>query len=228
MAILKINAGDVFAIPAALNGAEGFVLARCIHDENVTLLEVFKSFCTDISAAVDRIDVTGLVPENWLIRPVKAGLDFNKYFGLVKWPILAENPAYEVSMSNFDEIEFADSAYHQNRRYWRRNTPYAEPPGVCRSLNDMTLWSPDQLISMINFRLAGLILDGEGLNPQTVRRLMDQYGGDSPLNWIASHAKAGQELSDRVAGEFKRLLKLKAERQRREARKSASKPAQRE
>src|SRR5262245_10289790 len=111
MALLKVQPGDVIGVPAAKNGEWGFVMARVIRDDVVTLIEVFSDFYTNFAISEKEVLQKNFCINNRLFNPVNASFDFNRYFGKIKWPVLAKTPGFDPEQSKISEIEFEGTLY---------------------------------------------------------------------------------------------------------------------
>ena len=187
MALLKVQPGDVVAIPARKDAEEGFVLCRVINEKNVLTIEIFADFFTNFSMTGNEIKNKNFSILNRLHPPVHASFDFTKYSGKVKWPILLSNPDYDREESKYSEIEFQDcSEYATRGLYFKGGKIQWEPDGIRRNLEDRTIWSNPQLIQRTNLYLNGILKPGEPFNVQAEQRLIKQYG----MDWLINETNA--------------------------------------
>lgn len=200
MALLKVAAGDVVAIPATKAGELGFVLSRVIVPASTLTIEVFRDFHTTFAITESEIRACDFSASNRLFNPVYAAFDFGKHFGAVKWPILLKDSKFDKESSGYCDIEFEDaSEYEELGRYYRGDEECHEPPGVRRNLESRTIYSNPQLVHRINLHLAGYLKVGEPLNPERTRRAIQANGKD----WWVNGINVCNGLSDLIA---KRLI----------------------
>lgn len=200
MALLKVNAGDVVAIPAVKGGQYGFVLSRVIVPINTRTIEVFSDFLTNFDITEEEVRSQDFSIDNRLFNPVYASFDFSKHFGKVKWPILLSDPTYDREQSKYSEIEFEDaSEYQEFGRYYRGGDEYHEPPGVRRNLESKTIYSNPQLMHRVNLHLAGYLKKGEPLNPLRTRAAIEQNG----MDWWVDGINACNDIADAIATKLK-------------------------
>ena len=211
MALLKVQPGDVVAVPARKDAEEGFVLCRVINEKNVLTIEIFAGFFTDFSITEDEVKAQDLSILNRLHSPVHASFDFTTYSGKIKWPILLSNPDYDPEESKYSEIEFQDcSEYAPRGLYFKSGEIRWEPDGVRRNLEDRTIWSNPQLIQRTNLYLSGILKHGEPFNVQKEQQLIQQYG----MDWLVNETNACVDLADRVATKFKESKKASKKKPR--------------
>ena len=208
MALLKIQPGDVVAIPAMKDGEEGFVLSRVIDSYTI---EIFAGFFTDFSITEDEVKAQDLSILNRLHPPVHASFDFTKYSGKVKWPILLSDSDYDREKSKYSEIEFGGRAeYIDQGIYFKGGKMLWEPDGVRRNLENRTIWSNPQLIQRTNLYLNGILKPGEPFNVQAEQRLIKQYG----MDWLINETNACVDLADRIGTKFKESKKASKKKPR--------------
>ncbi len=203
MALLKVNPGDVVAVPAEKKGEWGFVLARVIRSGVVTWIEVFEDFYTDFNIDEKAIAARNFSEEARLFKPVYAAFDFGKYFGKVKWPVLATDASYTPDQSNISSIEFEGDSYQESGIYYKNGVECVEPAGVRRGLENRTIYSNPQLVRRINLYLSGYFEKGVPWNSEVIRAVVEKEG----MDWWVDGINACNDKADAVALKFKEVRK---------------------
>jgi hypothetical protein len=161
MALLKVAVGDIVGVPAMRGETIGFVLMRIIRTKHpVDWSEVFKDFHTNFSMTAEEALACDFSKENMLFGPVYTSLDFNKFFGKTKWPVLAHDTSAETDQADNPEIEFASHDYYSSGIYYKAGKDYFNPPDQRREIEDNTIYSNPQLIQRINLHLSGYLKPG--------------------------------------------------------------------
>ncbi|EMD9437017.1 hypothetical protein LGN20_00975 [Burkholderia cepacia] len=199
MALLKVTAGDIVAIPCERNGEWGFVCSRVILVRATKWIEVFDEFSVDFEAAPGRAKQDGFPENSRLFNPILASFDFGKNFCTVKWPILSSDPLYTPELSSFSEIEFEGPSYEELGIYYKGGEKFAEKQGVRRNIEDMTIFSNPQLVRRIGLYLSGYIKKGTSWNSRLVKSIIDKEG----MDWWVSGINACNDKADAIARLFK-------------------------
>jgi hypothetical protein len=154
MATLKLDSGDLFAIPTHnANGIVGYVVGRNIAAENngALLIEVFKGF---YDTAPDNRSAIAIGER--LFRPIL----FLPVFGLgmipakEKWPILFNDACYNRSESDYPNIEIA---YPAINKIWKNGVEISASPARIATVERARLWTPIDLSRRVAGHLAGRI-----------------------------------------------------------------------
>ena len=199
MALLKVTAGDIVAIPCERNGEWGFVCSRVILVGATKWVEVFDEFSVDIEAAPGSAKSERFSEDYRLFNPILASFDFGKNFCAVKWPILSSDPLYTPDQSNFSEIEFEGPSYDELGIYYKGGEKFTEKQGIRRNLGDMTIFSNPQLVRCIGLYLSGYIKKGTPWNSRLVKSIIDKEG----MDWWVSGINSCNDKADAVALLFK-------------------------
>jgi hypothetical protein len=200
MALLKVVPGDIVAIPCKKNDNIGFVLSRVIRYDVVLWIEVFSDFFTDFSVGQTEVLEQDFSTSNRLFNPIYASFDFNKYFGKIKWPILAHSPNYNPEVdSKYSNIEFEDVSYEELGLYLKGGELVYEKNGIRRNLEDRTIYSNPQLVTRINLYMSGYLKKGTVWNYKLTRAITKAEGKD----WWRDQIEYCTVLVDIVAQKFK-------------------------
>lgn len=199
MSLLKVNPGDVIAIPAEKDAVWGFVLGRVIISGVVNWIEVFSEFSSNFNIDENEIAGRDFSEPARLFCPVYAALDFGKYFGKVKWPIVFSTPSYDPEQSGFSDIEFEGESYEELGIFHKGRVEQVEKKGVRRNLEDRTIYSNPQLVWRINLYLSGYCKKGTPWNSRVVKSMIDEKG----MDWWVGGIKSCNEKADAVATRFK-------------------------
>lgn len=199
MALLKVTAGDIVAIPSERGGKWGFVYSRVIFVGATKWIEVFDEFSVDFEVASENLRSGRFAKKTRLFNPILASFDFGKHFCAVKWPILSSDPLYTSDQSNFSEIEFEGPSYEELGIYYKGGEKFTEKQGVRRDLDDMTIFSNPQLVRRINLYLSGYIEKGTPWNSRLVKSIIDKEG----MDWWVGGINACNDKADAVALLFK-------------------------
>ena len=195
MAVLKVNQGDILAIPAQKNNGWGFVLSRVIYNDKATCIEVFEKFHDNFGMTPTECLAENFSAGKRLFNPVLVALDFGRHFGKIKWEILAKSPKYDPEQSGLSDIEFENASYPEVGSYTKGRKEFHEPPDVRRSLESRTIYSNTQLVCRINMYIQGIFKKNEPWNPLTLKPVFEQQNE----NWWSDELKACMEPMDAVA-----------------------------
>ena len=212
MALLKKSLGDIIGVPAMQGEELGFVLMRIIRTKHpVTWSEVFKGFYTNFSITAEEVLACDFSKENILFGPVHTSLDFNKYFGKTKWPILAHDTSAEVDQADNPDIEFASHDYFSSGIYYKAEKDYFNPPDQRREIEDNLIYSNPQLIRRINLHLSGYLKPGRKWSYIVGQELVrDQALRDSAGKaWPEADMDHCLLVAEEVAQKFKLARKKK-------------------
>ncbi len=139
--------GDLFYIPAMNeNGEYGFVMARAIEDvqPNVGyLIEVFAHFYTEPPKSLDEVDIS-----QRLFRPIMCDTYFQD---IPRWKILFNDPNYDKSQSDYDNITIAFVPY-----FWQGGNRIPASEEQMKGLENSTCWRMYHIIFRVNEHLAGI------------------------------------------------------------------------
>ena len=139
--------GDLFYIPAMdKTGEYGFVMARYIEhiEPNVGhLIEVFAQFYTAPPMSLDEVG-----QNQRLFRPIMCSLGFSE---IPRWKILFNDPCYDKSQSDYDNIAIAYPDF-----YWIGGQDRIASPDQLKGLEDSTCWRMHHIIFRVNEHLAGI------------------------------------------------------------------------
>jgi hypothetical protein len=199
VSLLKVNPGDIIGIPAEKDAVWGFVLGRIIMTGVVTWIEVFSEFSTNFQIDEKEIEQRDFSSRARLFDPVYVALDFGKYFGKVKWPILGVTPSYTPEQSNFSDIEFEGDSYQELGIYYKELAEHTEVGGLRRNLEDRTIYSNPQLVRRINLYLSGYFEKGTPWNSRVIKSVIDKEG----MDWWVAGINSCNDKADAVALEFK-------------------------
>lgn len=222
MALLSVIPGDIVPIPCLKGGDMGFVLSRVIRKDVTKWIEVFAEFYQDVAMSEDEVLAQDFSISNRLFNPVYASFDFNKFFGKIKWPILAHYPDYDPELhSKHSEIEFRDTTYDELGMYLKGRKVYYDPPHIRRNLEDRTIYSNPQLIHRVNLYVSGCLKKGTIWNFLLERKLLKKKG----IEWWEEQIDQGVIIADTVGQKFKdarKKLKSSSSRKKSIAPKSTS------
>ncbi|WP_208449601.1 hypothetical protein [Burkholderia ambifaria] len=199
MALLTVTSGDIVAIPAERCGEWGFVYSRVILVGAAKWIEVFDEFSVDFERVSEDVRPEKFAKKSRLFNPIMASFDFGKNFCAVKWPVLSSDPLYTPDQSNFSEIEFEGPSYQELGIYYKGGEKFTEKAGVCRGLDDMTIFSNPQLVRRINLYLSGYIEKGVAWNSRLVKSIIEKEG----MDWWVGGINACNDKADAVALAFK-------------------------
>lgn len=199
MSLLKVVPGDIIAIPAEKNGEWGFVFSRVIINGVVTWIEVFEEFSSHFSINTLEIIKKDFSTQTRLFNPIYAALDFGRYFGKVKWPILVSDPLYTPVQSDFPNIEFEGEGYQEFGIYYKGMTKCVENTGIRRNLESRTIYSNPQLVWRINLFLSGYFEKGTPWNPRIIKSVIDKEG----MDWWVNGINSCNNKADEIALKFK-------------------------
>lgn len=199
VSMLKTNPGDIIAVPAEKDGVWGFVLARVILSGVVNWIEVFDDFGANFDISREEIAKRDFSVRARLFGPIYAALDFGRYFGKVKWPVLDSDSSYSPELSNFSDIEFEGESYAELGIYRKGRVELQEDGGVRRNLEDRTIYSNPQLVRRVNLYLSGYFHKGAPWNSRVVKSVIDKQG----MGWWVDGINACNDKADAVALKFK-------------------------
>ena len=202
MALLKVDVGDLIAVPARMGVTHGFVMSRVLRDGVWVILEVFSDFRHEGCVECDWL-INGTVSlGERMFAPVRVSLDFNKYLGKEKWPVLKLSL---MMPSNSDlpiselEWEGPPDQYDSIGLYHRGDEIRYEPDGVRRSLESGHLYANPQLLRRIDLHLRGIMSPMQALNYRVERELMQRFGADTCKQEILEWVERSDEIMSSLA-----------------------------
>jgi hypothetical protein len=196
MAILKLVAGDIIAVPSQNDGVYGFVLARVIRRIIWHTIEVFSEFHTDYSMTADDVVRMNLGIKDRLFDPVGAVFLFSKLTGATKWPVLMHNPDYDPERdSRFSEIIWLCSEYEEDGMYLKGDEEFFDD---ChdRIAEDRTIWQTHQLVLRVKYYMDGIYKKGEVFDLCKIERELMKTGQ------LHNRTNEAIEISEIVAKNF--------------------------
>lgn len=196
--LLKVCPGDIIGVPAEKGTRWGFVLARVIRNKPSVWVEVFDKFHHNFHITQEEIKKNNFSKDARLFQPIYAALDFGKYFGKVKWPILATDPIYQPDKSDMSSIEFEGDSYLETGVYSRGGVEHSEEGGLRRDLEDTTIYSNPQLVRRVNLYLSGYMKKGAPWNARQKQAIIEKEG----IEWWVDGINACNAHADAVSLKF--------------------------
>jgi hypothetical protein len=140
-----LQTGDFFPIPSKIGDRYGFYLARVMHESLSFTIEVFDTFETNFSMTEAEISARTFDAASRLHSPLMAVFLFEDNLLPTAWPILAADPHYDETTSDYASVIFLSPEYRSLGDYFKADKTYRDSS---RSLiaEDATVWQPHQLV----------------------------------------------------------------------------------